>query len=249
MSARIGARFDAARPRARFDAVLFDAGGVLVIPDPISIGDVLEPFVGELPRRRFHRAHHAGLRALEAPLFERSGVSLEALDWGDYLRGYVRSLEVPSERLDDAAATFGAIFSSYIWRYRLEEAIAVLGRLHLRGVPIGVVSNATGQVEAMLRFQGVCQVGNGAGVPVACVIDSAVVGVAKPDPAIFAPALAALGDPDPSRVAYVGDSAINDVRGACAAGLVPLQLDPYDDYRGVEGHQRMSSLHELLAMV
>ena len=39
-----------------------------------------------------------------------------------------------------------------------------------------------------------------------CVIDSHVVGVAKPDPRIFEPALAALGLPASARIAYVGDT-------------------------------------------
>lgn len=214
---------------ARFDAILFDAGGVLVIPDPIAIGDALEPFVGILPRNRFHRAHHAGLRRLEEPLLSRQGISLESLSWADYLDGYLTSLGVAGDDRPAATERFGRIFGSLIWRYRVEESVAALERLSRLGVPMGVVSNATGQIEATLRYEGVCQVGPGAGVPVACVVDSAVVGVAKPDPAIFAPALGALGNLDPGRVAYVGDSAVNDVRGALAAGLVPLQLDPYGD--------------------
>lgn len=232
----------------RFDAVLFDAGGVLVLPDPVAIGDTLEPFAGHLPHHRFHRAHHAGMRSLEAPIVDHTGVSLEQLDWSDYLRGYVADLDVAPEGFDAAVDAFRRIFSSYLWRYRIEQSVAALGWLAAKGVGIGVVSNATGQIEAALRYAGVCQVGDGAGVPVACVVDSAVVGVAKPDPAIFAPALAALGDPDPARVAYVGDSAINDVGGALAAGLVPLQLDPFDHYAGV-AHERIRSVWDVLHMV
>lgn len=236
---------------SRFDAVLFDAGGVLVLPDPVAIGDALEPFAGPLPHHRFHRAHHAGMRALEAPIVDHRGVSLEALDWTDYLRGYVRALGVGESSIDAAVTKFGRIFTSYVWRYRIEESVAALSRLALGGVGLGVVSNASGQIEAALRYGGVCQVGAGAGVPVACVVDSDVVGVAKPDPAIFVPALAALaglGHVDASRIAYVGDSAINDVGGARAAGLVPLQLDPFGDYDGVD-HERITSVWDLLAMV
>ena len=232
-------------PSPRFDAVLFDAGGVLVLPDPVAIGDTMEPFAGPLPHHRFHRAHHAAMRALEAPVVDHTGVSLETLDWLDYFRGYTASLGVSAADTPAAIAAFRRIFTSYVWRYRIEQSVAALGTLWAKGVGIGVVSNASGQIEATLRYAGVCQVGVGAGVPVACVVDSAVVGVAKPDPAIFAPALAALGHPDPGRVAYVGDSAINDVGGALAAGLVPLQLDPFDDYAGVV-HERITSVWDLV---
>jgi putative hydrolase of the HAD superfamily len=68
--------------------------------------------------------------------------------------------------------------------------------------------------------------------------------VAKPDPRIFAPALAALGLAA-ERVAYVGDSVAIDVRGARAAGLEPVLLDPYEDHTGAD-HARIASLHDLL---
>jgi HAD superfamily hydrolase (TIGR01549 family) len=44
-------------------------------------------------------------------------------------------------------------------------------------------------------------------------------GVAKPDPAFFARALALMGDPDPDEVAYVGDRIDNDVLPSAAAGM------------------------------
>ena len=84
-------------------------------------------------------------------------------------------------------------------------------------------------------------------MPVRCVVDSHVVGVAKPDPRIFAPALAALGTP-PERVAYIGDSVTMDVNGARAAGLRPVLLDPFDDHPWAD-HDRIVSLDELLAWV
>jgi FMN phosphatase YigB (HAD superfamily) len=49
-------------------------------------------------------------------------------------------------------------------------------------------------------------------------------------------------------VAYVGDSYLNDVKGAEAAGLVPLHLDPYGLYAD-RSHERIESLHELLGWV
>jgi putative hydrolase of the HAD superfamily len=59
------------------------------------------------------------------------------------------------------------------------------------------------------------------------VVDSTLVGMAKPDPRIFEPMLAALGLPS-ERVLYVGDTVHADVRGATAAGLPVVQLDPLE---------------------
>jgi len=63
-------------------------------------------------------------------------------------------------------------------------------------------------------------------VPVLTIVDSDVVGVAKPDPSIFDFALQALGK-DPTDVIYVGDSVKYDVRSAEAAGMTPLHVDPF----------------------
>jgi putative hydrolase of the HAD superfamily len=77
------------------------------------------------------------------------------------------------------------------------------------------------------------------------VVDSAVVGVAKPDPAIFGIALDALGVPASRTVLYVGDSLRYDVAGAVAAGLQPVHLDPYGLCPLPSGHPHVRSLAEL----
>ena len=55
------------------------------------------------------------------------------------------------------------------------------------------------------------------------VVTSAAVGAAKPDPAIFAHALALAGVPA-ARARHVGDSLDEDVAGARAAGIEPVLL-------------------------
>jgi putative hydrolase of the HAD superfamily len=57
------------------------------------------------------------------------------------------------------------------------------------------------------------------------VIDSALVGVEKPDPAIFRAALEALGVPA-AQALYVGDLYEIDVVGATAAGVPAVLLVP-----------------------
>ena len=70
----------------------------------------------------------------------------------------------------------------------------------------------------------------------------------SPTPRIFDSALAALGLPA-GRVAYVGDSVINDVGGARNAGLQPILLDPHADRVHLTGLTRIASLHELLDLL
>ena len=90
---------------------------------------------------------------------------------------------------------------------------------------------------------GIAQVGPGPGIELVALVDSGVVGVAKPDPRIFDHVLGPLGLPAP-RCAYVGDSVRNDVVGARAAGLWPVRLDPHGAAAGA-GHATIRSLHEL----
>jgi len=203
-----------------FDAVLFDAGGVLVLPDPLVIAPVLAGFGADVRVPTLVRAHYAAMATQD-----RGDVHD---DWFVYGQGYVAAAGVAPEQARGAAASLFSVWSAFLWRHPVAASLRALLDLHRAGVAMGVVSNAVGQIEACLRYQGVCQVGPGSGVPVAVVIDSEVVGVQKPDPAIFAGALAVLGV-EPSRCLYVGDSIRNDVVGARAAGLEPVLLDPYDD--------------------
>jgi len=118
------------------------------------------------------------------------------------------------------------------------------------GVPIGVVSNSDGSVEADLRSAGLCYAPRPAepvpgAVPVGVIIDSAVVGVAKPDPGIFAIALSALGVPPGQTVLHVGDSLRYDVAGALAAGLQPVHMDPYGFCPAPDDHPHIRRLADL----
>ena len=224
----------------RLDAILFDAGGVLVVPDPGAIGPVVRRFRADPTPEQIVRAHYAGMRAQDT---EGAGHD----DWHVYRVRMVEATGVPSSLAEAAVEALMEVWSPYVWRFPLAVSVSGLHRLRLMGVPLGVVSNASGQIEGVLAAQGVCQVGPGAGVPVTVVVDSEVVGIMKPDPAIFTPAIEALGLA-PERIGYVGDSVRNDVRGAEAAGLVPLHLDPYDDHPDAP-HERIRTLHDLTAMV
>lgn len=234
----------------RFDAILFDAGGILLLPDPITLGAVIRPLGGDGSIESLTRAHYAGMAAIDAVAQASKGESIDAFSWDSYRRGYAASAGVQDSDLDTAVVQLRNVFSPFLWRFPLLEGAAALWKMHLAGLPIGIVSNASGQVEATLANQCICQVGKGAGVPVEIVTDSYVIGVAKPHPGIFADALALMNGKGIShdRIAYVGDSFVNDVGGAQNAGLVPILLDPYDD-RAHESCERIHSLHELLTFI
>lgn len=222
---------------SRFDAVWLDAGGVLVLPDPTVLGPLLASYGGAVEIDRHRRAHYAAMAV-------KSTQGAQERDWVDYDRAYVRSVEVAAGTVEEAAATLRRTRSAALWRWPIPESKTALVELGLAGMPMAVVSNASGQVEDVLRRLGLCQVGAGEGVDVRCVIDSDVVGVAKPDPAIFDHAARCFADIDRRRIAYVGDSVTMDIGGATAAGLHAILLDPYDDHAGAP-FERIRSLQEL----
>jgi putative hydrolase of the HAD superfamily len=133
------------------------------------------------------------------------------------------------------------------WTVLIPGAVDGLRTIAGTGRRLAIVSNSDGTVEQRLREWGVCQVGPGEGVEVDIVVDSAAVGVAKPDPAIFDFALSATGA-SPVDTVHVGDSVRMDVGGARAAGIRPLHLDPFG-FCSAADHEHVRSLEEVAGLV
>lgn len=220
------------------DAILFDAGGVLVLPDPTVLGPLLAPLGGAVEVEVHRRAHYAAMA-------NKSRTGAHETEWSHYNEVYVEVVGVAEEHLAHAAELLHHTRSALLWRWAIPEALEALAELAARSVPMGVVSNASGQIEAALERGGICQAGEGPHVAMRVVIDSHVVGVAKPDPRIFDIALAHFEEFERDRIAYVGDSVTMDVGGARAAGLHPVLVDPYDDHDGAD-FTRIRSLADLL---
>jgi putative hydrolase of the HAD superfamily len=166
-------------------------------------------------------------------------------EWSAYDEAYVTAVGVAEELVDHAAEVLTHTRTAHLWRWPIPETRRAIAALASAGVPMGVVSNASGQIEQVLRVSGVCQAGPGPHVEMRIVIDSHVVGVAKPDPAIFDHALPHFDGIERSRIAYVGDSVTMDIGGATAAGLLPILLDPYDDHAGAD-FARIQQVEDLL---
>lgn len=238
-------------------AVLLDVGGVFHLPQRERVLSALREagheLDGELDGHRLHRAHHAAISRFDA----RPGVVSDLLDedaapelvYAAYDHGLAVELGVPDEKLDAAIAALAKIFASTGgWGTLVPGSLDGLRALAGLGLPLGVVSNADGTVEDRLRREGVMQVGDGPGVEVQVIIDSAAVGTYKPDPRIFEIALEHLGLPAPD-VIHVGDSVAMDVVGALAAGVTPIHLDPFGDCPGGPDHAHVRSLSELAQLL
>jgi putative hydrolase of the HAD superfamily len=222
-------------------AILLDAGGVLIFPEPEAMLAPLRA-AGLSPDVDTHdRAHYRAMSVLDVP---GSPDPTRETWWGSYLGDYITECGVTPERVSEVAATMAAI-PSFGWTHVGPGVRSGLRALAALGVPLGIVSNSDGTVEAELRRLGVCQTGDGDGVSVGVVVDSQVAGVAKPDPEIFRIALDALGVTASETVLHVGDSLRYDVTGALAAGLRPVHLDPYGYCPAPAGHDHVTSLAEV----
>lgn len=202
------------------EAVILDVGGVLILPRADILAAALAPFGVSPGRDELAAGHYRGARELDAHDDPEER-------WHRYRVATARAAGVPTPALPAAAEALAAVFGDRpdLWSQPRPSEVTALRWLADAGLRLAVVSNSDGTVADVLAALGVCQVGPGPGCPVEAIVDSALVGVAKPDPAVFEPALAALDLP-PGRCLYVGDTVRYDVRGARAAGLRPVLLDP-----------------------
>jgi putative hydrolase of the HAD superfamily len=234
-------------------AVVLDIGGVFTVPDHRKIADALAAAGIAAPgasQAAVHRAHFVGIRAFERPSHTTERMQLG--DWLTYFQFIAQAVGVPDHQLVDACDVLEELLHSNSekrrhqpspWSGVIEENVAALRRLHEAGIPLAVVSNNDGTAEDQLRNCGIAQLGDGPLVPMVAIVDSELVGAAKPDPRIFTPALDALGVA-PEQALYIGDTPHADVRGARNAGMPVIQLDPFDLYTAWD-HHRVRTLHDV----
>ncbi len=233
-------------PDARPAAVLLDVGGIFHLPAPEIVAAAFARASLEAPDAgTFHRAHY---RAAAGFPIDFDG----SLHWQDHLEGYLtaymRECAVPEAEQAQLMAHLRVAFNENgLWIQVIDGAADGLAALQATGVALGVVSNAGGSVAQELRDSGLLQVGPGPGVEVLTILDSGAVGVAKPDPRIFAMALLALRV-DPGSTWYVGDTPAIDVAGARRAGIHPVLVDPYGFHADAD-YETVRSLTEVAALV
>lgn len=199
-------------------AVLFDVGNTLLWLDHPFILDLLREHGVETPEDELLAAQYAGKLLLDEMV--RTGQAGDDAHRGRIFFAEVfRQLGVPDETFPLIAKRLYARHAEKnLWCSVQQGTDDVLHELKRRGYRLGVISNADGTVERLLRDMGL--LGH-----FEFVIDSTSVGVEKPDPRIFRMALERMGI-EPHEAVYVGDVYEIDVAGARAAGIRGVLIDP-----------------------
>jgi putative hydrolase of the HAD superfamily len=203
-------------PPGALDAVLLDAGGVLVDPEWARIAPVLA-------------AH--GIAVSAEALAEAEPHAKRQMDVGEHIARSTDASRQPSffglvlARAGWAAPVPDAVLSALrveharrnLWRRILPGVPEALGRLRASGLRLAVVSNANGTIDALFQDLGLDAYFD-------VQLDSYVEQIEKPDPRLFARALERL-DVRAERALHVGDLYHVDVVGARSAGVAAALID------------------------
>lgn len=218
-------------------AVLFDAGNTLLFVDAERVLEVLSDAAVEADEEIFRRAEYCARQNLVEFIGEGDR-GTEAHVWEEYFLTLFRECGVPDDRMESVGSRLQSIHEeSHLWTRVEEGTCAALERLEEEGYRLGVISNADGRVEGLIEEAGLRH-------HFEFVLDSAVLGMEKPDPGIFRAAVDRLGL-KPEECLYVGDLFPVDVVGARAAGLQAVLVDPFGRMKGAV--DRIASVAELPA--
>lgn len=207
-------------------AVLFDAEGVLVHPDPAALDRGLDAIWPGLTRDAVDAARDG---AALYGLWERYSVG--ALDGRTYWRAVIEALGRPAD--EARLAALAELLRTAWWARLDDDVLGLVDELRAAGGPalrLGVLSNSCADHDVALarfapRFDAVCF--------------SHRVGRRKPDAAAYDGAAAALGVAPPD-VLFVDDK-VRNTAAAEAAGMTAVV------YTGPDALRRALAAHGLLA--
>jgi putative hydrolase of the HAD superfamily len=230
-----------ARPRAIF----FDAGGTLIAQHPspeaiteralATVAPELLPLDGRALDRHIEArilAHRAGGRLVHFP-----APSARAF-WTETYRSFLAD-RLPPDRATQAAEALLAAFTDLGAWALYPDAPAALVALRESGLTLGLLSNWEDWLDELLAALELRDAFRH-------VLVSGVLGMEKPDPAIFRHALAVTGL-TPAELVYVGDSPHHDVDPCLTLGIQPVLIDRHDRHPDVPGCIRIGDLRDLPA--
>lgn len=205
-------------------ACVFDAGGTLVHPDWPRLSRIAEESgCRAFESAEMHRTFGEMLRAVGVEMQREGFVLPEEMKRPHWVfRRMYGALGLDEETCAGVVERVGTSHAErHVWCGLDPEAPHVIDELKRQGLKVAVISNTEdGRLIDSLAAAGISESFD-------LLIDSHLVGIRKPDAAIFRLALERLGV-EPHEAAYVGDSYAHDALAARSAGLRGILLDPHD---------------------
>ena len=202
-------------------ACVFDAGGTLVHPDWARLADLAEEAAGRrLGAEEMRRAFGEMLKCVNEPTPGGRVIDQTGRHWT--FRGMYGGLGLDAAACEGLVGRIDAAHGErHMWCGCDPDAPRVIDELKRLGLLVAVISNTEdGRARDSLAAAGLAERFD-------VIIDSHLVGLSKPDPAIFRHALERL-KVEPREAVFVGDSYAHDALAARAAGLAAVLIDPLD---------------------
>ena len=227
-------------------AIFFDAAGTLFTVNG-SVGDIYARLAHEYGKDVEVKDLEAGFRRCfaEASPMAFPGapfaqiLALEKQWWKDVVQKVFAPLGAFPRFTEYFDALFAYFARTEAWQL-YPETPPTLMTLHERQVRLGVISNFDSRLFGLLDGFGIAHFFDP-------IVISTRAGVAKPERAIFAQALAHCGF-RADETLHVGDSLHSDIAGAQAAGLTPVLIDRKGTVQQTDGYWQVNSLTELLTL-
>lgn len=228
-------------------AVFFDAGNTLLYPRVDELAEELTTAGYPATVDDFHAVERASKKKLDAWLWPQLGSNAlpqaDRMYWTEYLHALLDRLKVPLDQHGTMTTQIVERFREIrFWSRVFPDIEPALQWLEAAGYILGVISNSIGTIAEQLGRAGLARYFR-------FILDSAAVGVEKPDPAIFRMALDKV-NVAPAEAIFIGDSYATDVGGARRAGIRGLLIDRFGCYEDdVVDCRRLRTLGELTEAV
>jgi putative hydrolase of the HAD superfamily len=220
----------------RPEALFLDAGDTIIFLDPDAVAEALADEGERVAPEAIARALHPAKRHYQARL--ATGHSHED-GWSVLVSELLTRSGLAPARAQELLPALRRVHDDfYFWRAVPPELPAALERALAGGIRLAIISNSEGRLESVLQRVGVRE-------HFERVVDSHLVGMQKPDPAIFRHALELLGVAA-ERSVYAGDIPEVDVLGSRAVGMHGALIDAFGDYEGRQDLARFPSTAALI---
>lgn len=216
-------------------AVFFDVGNTLLFFNLRRVQTCLRENGYRVPLEKLHFAEGRSKEKVDALVLEKSALLNDRHRAILYYKEMLNHLAQISdgELLSIARQLRRMDKTEGLWNAMMPGTKQVLRALKKQGYVLGVISNSDGRVGRLLDENKLTPFFE-------IIVDSAKLGIEKPDPRIFHHACSAL-QIQPRHAIYVGDFYSIDVLGAKSAGLNPILLQPRPYY----SHPRCKTIRAL----